>query len=79
MNRVYQDGKEKTYNSIPPVWFPENNIAKKLIQLRDKIWENRLRKFFSKFDIYQFDIYQLDSGLGFLRNAKFIKIIKKLN
>lgn len=49
--------------------------------IRDKIWEARIERLLknSDFDFYDFDIYQLDGGLGFLRNCKFIKKLSEKN
>jgi len=74
-----QNGKLKFYDSIPPYWKPPGNLAGKLFKLRDSLWERKLKKFFTKFDIDDFDVLQLDSGLGFLRNAKIIKELKNKN
>lgn len=60
-----------------PIHYTEKGI---LSFIRDKIWESRIKRFLQNadFDLYDFDIYQLDGGLGFLRNCKFIrKLVEK--
>jgi len=49
--------------------------------IRDKIWHKKINEIFRTidFDFYDFDIYQLDGGLGLLRNLKFFKKLSEKN
>ncbi|MFC1726344.1 hypothetical protein ACFL4T_12015 [candidate division KSB1 bacterium] len=66
---------------IPIECMPKGFLKNFYIKRRDNIWENRVEDFIKKadFDFYDFDFYQLDGGLGFLRNCKFIKRIVEKN
>ncbi|NVM01078.1 MAG: glycosyltransferase [Candidatus Helarchaeota archaeon] len=63
-------------NALPPVWMPGNIFEKFFFYFRDFIWEFILKNKKISFDLFDFDIYQLDGGLGFLRNGKIIKSFK---
>ncbi len=73
--RTTSSGKKIIPDSIPPEWEPGNIFEKTLFNLRDLYWRNILPEKFRKngLDIFDFDLYQLDGGSGFLRNSYFIK------
>ncbi|MBW1804258.1 MAG: hypothetical protein JRJ85_26440, partial [Deltaproteobacteria bacterium] len=50
---------------------------KALIQLREKIWKKRFESIFQKIDFWDFDVYQLDGGLGFYRDGRIIRQLKE--
>lgn len=58
---------------VPVIWKPKNLLEKQLFSLRDRLWQPLIVKAFEKHRLDEFDIYQLDGGLGFLRSGKFIK------
>jgi len=62
--------------TLPPVWTQENILEKFFFYFRDLIWELILKNKKTSFDLFDFDIYQLDGGLGFLRSGKIIKNFK---
>lgn len=60
----------------PPVW-KSKSYKKIFYLLRDVVWDFQLNSL--KDFIYSFDCYFLDGGLGFLRNGKIVKNLKKMN
>lgn len=58
--------------SIPIVWRPHSIAEKVLVAFRDKWWQPLIQRAISEFHLDEFDVYQLDGGLGFFRNASFI-------
>jgi hypothetical protein len=74
--RISASNKRKQINSDNS-WKPGNPIISALFDLRDNIWENKIRSFLEKIKIESFDVLFLDGGAGFLRNGKIIKEIKK--
>ncbi len=62
---------------IPPVWSPSNRLVSWLFDLRDLIWKNKIRRFSQGFDLFGFDVYQLDGGLGFTRRGEIIRRLKQ--
>ena len=72
----------KIPKELPPKWKP-GKVEKILFDIRDQWWENRINKFIrdsipKDFDFWGFDIYELDGGLGLLRNGKFMREVKRL-
>lgn len=61
---------------IPKIWKP-STPEKMLIKLREKVWQRRIDKLLEHMDFYNFDIYQLDGGLGFYRDSGIIRELKK--
>ncbi|MCK5146392.1 hypothetical protein KAR48_06520 [bacterium] len=61
----------------PPVWNPGSGFKKALFELRDNLWEPRIRKALEKIDINSFDLIYFDGGAGFLRSGKIAKELKE--
>jgi len=59
-------------DSIPPVWKPGEAEAI-LIKFREAIWFNKINNCINTNDLTSFDVVQLDGGLGFYRNSRFVK------
>ncbi|MCK4965757.1 glycosyltransferase [bacterium] len=78
MMRNKQDdfARARKVEEIPPKWQPHNIFEKIFFNLRDRIWENIIKRAELEFDIFDFDIYQLDNGLGFLRNGRIVRQLK---
>lgn len=55
---------------------PDNAAEKLLFNLRDQLWKPYVTKAFDKYDLWNFDIYHLEGGMGFLRNSAFIQELK---
>ena len=64
-------------SQIPPIWRPRNRLESWLINLRDLIWKERVMKFSQGFDLFGFDVYQLDGGSGFTRRGEIIRNLKQ--
>jgi hypothetical protein len=63
---------------IPFFWHPRNFLENFFFNFRDFIWEIIINKHNFGFDIFDFDIYNLYCGLGFLRNGKIEKKLKSM-
>ena len=62
--------------SGPPVWHPGKGLRKALFDLRDELWEPRIRRVLKQLDIDAVDLLYLDGGAGFLRSGKIVKELK---
>ena len=60
---------------IPIVWRP-TLPERFLIGCREWIWGSRIRWFLRRIDLFEFDVIQLDGGLGFYRDARIIRELK---
>jgi len=60
---------------IPRIWIP-NQLETSLIKFREKLWESKIQRAIEKYNLFDFDIYQLDGGLGFFRDARIIRKLK---
>lgn len=58
---------------IPIVWSPHTFAEKILVNARDYLWKSKIENYIKLYQLDQFDVYQLDGGLGFYRNVSFIK------
>jgi len=63
--------------SIPIQWKPGGAAEKALIRFRENIWEKRFESIFQKIDFWDFEVYQLDGGLGFYRDGRIIRQLKE--
>ncbi|MDW7681210.1 MAG: glycosyltransferase, partial [bacterium] len=61
----------KKPDQIPRKWLP-NKLEKRLINLRELLWQRRVERLFAELRIQEFDVVQLDGGVGFYRNGRDI-------
>jgi len=69
--------KRKSVQSAPPVWKPKNEIEKIVFQIRDNIWEKKIRSVLKKICIQSYDLIILEGGSGFLRSGKIVRELKQ--
>ena len=75
--RLQVDNVLRIPEHIPKTWQPHSFFEELLVKFRDLAWRPRIQKAISSHALDQFDIYQLDGGLGLYRQARFIKKMKK--
>ena len=61
---------------IPPKWKAGSWLERSLVRYRERIWKPRIEEAIVEFQLDDFDIYQLDGGLGFYRDGRFIQRLK---
>jgi glycosyltransferase involved in cell wall biosynthesis len=74
-------GPEGAYTVLqgrPPVWKPANLLESAFFRFRDTIWAPRISRALERYGLLDFDIYHLESGLGFFRDARIVKRLKSL-
>jgi len=54
-------------------WRPNNVWESALVRLRECLWAPRVRRLFNQIDFWNFDVYQLDGGLEFFRDARTVR------
>ncbi len=57
--------------SLPPIWRP-NQLEKVLIKFREAIWQPIIKQAYQQYQLDQFDVIQLDGGIGFFRDGSDI-------
>ena len=62
--------------AIPRIWQPKNLVEKSLLQVRESLWKPIISDAYQKYDIEQFDVIQLDGGMGFFRDGRIIERLK---
>lgn len=60
---------------IPRIWRP-NRAEILLIKARERFWRGRLDAAIEKFHLLDSDVYQLDGGLEFYRDARIVRQLK---
>jgi len=71
------DNKLRIPKKIPLSWQPHSKAEEILVHLRDSLWKKKIGRAIEKYNLANFDVYQLDGGLGFFRNASFISVMKE--
>ncbi len=56
---------------IPLTWQP-NRLEKLLIKYREAVWKPMIKQAYQQYRLDQFDVIQLDGGIGFFRNGSDI-------
>jgi glycosyltransferase involved in cell wall biosynthesis len=70
-------GPQKTIEleGYPPVWTSSNIAVKWFFKFRDKLWRFWIEPAIKKYGLLDFDVYHLETGLGFYRNGSFVNRI----
>lgn len=63
--------------NLPPTWQP-NQLEKLFIKFRELFWQPTIKKAYQHYQLDQFDIIQLDGGIGFFRDGSDIIRLKQL-
>jgi hypothetical protein len=70
--RLQVDNRLRIPGQIPPVWQPHTASEQLLVRLRDRMWQPRIEAAIARHGLDTFDVYQLDGGLDFTRQPRFI-------
>ncbi|MFQ6609471.1 MAG: hypothetical protein ACE5D7_01595, partial [Fidelibacterota bacterium] len=80
-DRIYQwMGGPKTsvfLEGYPPVWTPSNSFIAAFFKFRDALWKKTVEPAVKKYDLMNFDILHLETGLEFYRNGDFVLRFKE--
>lgn len=60
----------------PPVRLPANFLEKGFLAARDLLWQRRLEKAVREWELFDYDIYHLEGGVGFLSSGRFVRELK---
>ena len=62
---------------IPLIWKPNGWIERSLFKFRETIWKSKVDRAIREFGLKEFDVYQLDGGLGFYRDGRVMQGLQK--
>lgn len=63
--------------SLPPTWQP-NKMERLFIKFREMLWKPIIKKAYQQYQLDQFDVIELDGGIGFFRDGSDIIRLKQL-
>ena len=69
---------EPKLSSLPPTWRP-NQLEKLFIKFRELFWQPTIKKAYQYYQLDQFDVIQLDGGIGFFRDGSDVIRLKQLS
>jgi hypothetical protein len=77
MNRL-QGNRPKTVRapSGVPVWRPRGRLEAAFFRLRESLWRPRIERAIREHRLDEFDVYHLESGVEFYRDARFLREMK---
>lgn len=61
---------------IPLYWTAGGLSENLLIRFRELLWRSKIKKAIHHYDLLNYDVYQLDGGLGFYRDGRFVRELK---
>ena len=74
--RVEITNRAPQLTEIPLKWLP-NGLEKLFILFREYVWKSKIGKVLKQINIDQFDVIQLDGGIGFYRDGRDIIQFKR--
>ncbi len=75
-DKIVVDNVLKIPDQIPVQWKPHSLAEKALTSIRDMLWKTKIESTIKKYNLLDFDVVQLDGGLGFYRHSGFVKKMK---
>jgi len=75
-DKITVDNVVKQPKSIPIIWDPHSFAEKVLVHFRDFLWKFKVETAIRNYKLDEYDVYQLDGGLDFYRDSRFIERIK---
>ena len=71
--KITVDNVLKVPDSIPIQWRPHSLLERLFVTVRDLMWYPKIHAAIKRHKLYDYDVYQLDGGLGLFRHSWFIK------
>ncbi len=73
---IYQSSQRRMSDG-PPVWESGSAFVRLLFNVRDRLWEPRIRRALDAVRFSDCDLLFLDGGVGFLRSGKLVREFKE--
>jgi hypothetical protein len=78
MNALHSGAPKSVDTDKGRVWRPRSRFESLLFNLRDSLWASRIYGAVDRYGLLDFDIYHLESGVGFFRDSRLIKKLKAM-
>ncbi|GJM44336.1 MAG: hypothetical protein DHS20C21_11780 [Gemmatimonadota bacterium] len=80
MNRLHGDrpkNERREWDGVPE-WKPRSSLEKAFFRFReDVLWKGKIERAIREHRLDEYDFYHLESGLGFFRDARFLREMKR--
>jgi hypothetical protein len=76
MNRLHGDRPKFVRPRGIPIWQTRSRLESGFFRLREELWKPRIERAIREHHLDEFDIYHLESGVEFYRDARFLKAMK---
>jgi hypothetical protein len=76
-DKLRVDNRLRIPETIPIRWRPHTRMEEVLVSLRDRLWRPQIERAIREYRLRDYDVYQLDGGLGLYRNASFVLSLKQ--
>jgi hypothetical protein len=76
MNRLHHDRPKFVRPAGTPTWAPRSPLEAAFFRLREQLWKPTIERAIRDYRLDEFDIYHLESGTEFYRDARFLKAVK---
>ena len=70
-------GYHKEKDGYPPIYSPEGMLDNLFFKFKDKLNEKRIYSIIAENDLMNYDIYHLESGIGFFKDSRIIQKLAK--
>jgi hypothetical protein len=78
VNLLHSNAPKSEDESGTRSWRPRSGFETMLFTLRDTLWAPKIYSMVERHDLLSFDIYHLESGSGFFRDARILKKLKAM-
>lgn len=76
MNRLHHNQPKFVRPSGIPTWRPRSSFEAAFFRLREQLWKPTIERGIREHRLDDFDVYHLESGTEFYRDARFLKAMK---
>lgn len=76
MNRLHDDRPKFVRPAGVPTWTPRSGLEATFFRLREELWKPTIERAIRDHHLDEFDVYHLESGTEFYRDARFLQAMK---
>ena len=76
LQRLRGSPPEKELEGAPPFWTPGGALETLFFNLRDRLISGKVYRFFGEYNIWDYDLFHLEQGMGFFRDCRMMLKLK---